>query len=288
MKMDMSKISKVFLENTLKIAKSKFVKAQFKNFLKWLQENPQVIKEAIIYAKEKYDIWRANKASQKGASGQTNTRESTEEDEIIFSTQFYGEKNLVYQEWKFVLEKLFILFHRYNKPPKDAAYWYGERTLNGLLASAAWMVEKAWALEEWTSVRIGKGKQGVGRGDLWMGFGEQKSLTIEAKVVWPEGNEKTAVNQIHRELKRADAQLDQLEEASRLKKRAALCWVVPEFKKSGPYAKRTNYEEFFNTVGEALEKDRLFIACFWYIDKPPVWENKVYPGVMLVSKFSNW
>jgi len=71
-----------------------------------------------------------------------------------------------------VLKKLCYCLKCYDDPKNDIAYWYGERAISGLLASAAWMVRDGWSLEEFTGQRKkGRRKNASGKGDLWLGVG---------------------------------------------------------------------------------------------------------------------
>src|SRR5574341_159087 len=87
-----------------------------------------------------------------------------------------------------LLRKFAYCIKHCNDPKaKDVGYWYGERTLTGLLATAAWLLPDGWSLEEFTGQRS-KGKRPKvtpGRGDLWLAIGNNK-FTVEAKVTWPE------------------------------------------------------------------------------------------------------
>ena len=50
-----------------------------------------------------------------------------------------------------VLKNFCQCLENYDYPKNDIAYWYGERALTGLLASAAWKVRGGWSLEEFAA-----------------------------------------------------------------------------------------------------------------------------------------
>lgn len=127
-----------------------------------------------------------------------------------------------------VLKQFFRCLKEYEDP-KDIAYWYGERALTGLLASASWMTRTGWSLEEFTGLRRkSRRKNGSGKGDLWLGVGG-KEYTIEAKVTWPTqvSNVSLWKTTVNKKLSRASGQLDALAHIYRCGKPLAVCYVVP-------------------------------------------------------------
>lgn len=128
-----------------------------------------------------------------------------------------------------VLKKLCYCLKQYDDPKTDIAYWYGERALTGLLASASWMVRDGWSLEEFTGQRKkGRRKNCSGKGDLWLGVGKN-SYTMEAKVAWP--TQLRDVNKwkttVAKKLSKAGSQLNALDKPYRAGKPIAICYVVP-------------------------------------------------------------
>jgi len=120
----------------------------------------------------------------------------------------------------------------------DLSYWYGERSLTGLLGAAAWKIDGGWSLEEAGVARIGKkGKKKCGRVDLWFGRKDDAS-SVEAKICWIDHQDvQKAFDEIHQELKKAKKQLRKCKsdcEAShsidRVGHPVSVCYVVPWFK----------------------------------------------------------
>jgi len=169
-----------------------------------------------------------------------------------------------------VLKKLCHCLKQYDDPKKDIAYWYGERALTGLLASASWMTRTGWSLEEFTGQRRnGRRKNGSGKGDLWLGVAG-KEYTIEAKVTWPTqvsdvSKWKTTVS---KKLLRASNQLDALAPIYRCGKPLAVCYVVPAI----PLGKKVITNESFTTAmkhfAKLMTKNNAHteVICCWLND----------------------
>jgi hypothetical protein len=90
--------------------------------------------------------------------------------------------------WSKFLNEWIGLLDAYTKlcgSDVDVAYWYTERSLSGLLASAAWRVPCGWSLVEFSADRGKKANESRGSGDLWLGIGEEE-FTVEAKLLWAE------------------------------------------------------------------------------------------------------
>ncbi len=110
--------------------------------------------------------------------------------------------------WGTLLRKWEKLITKYSSDDKeiDFPYWYGERSLTGLLAAAAWRLSDGWSLEEFANARYYRRKKYIGRGDLWIGIGNN-SYTIEAKIVWPGSTSRNALKMINKALSEAKQQL---------------------------------------------------------------------------------
>ncbi len=66
-----------------------------------------------------------------------------------------GSPQLRAMGWETLLQMWALLLDYYDTPDqspddRDIAYWYGEQTLNGVLAAAAWKVPGGWSLQEFT------------------------------------------------------------------------------------------------------------------------------------------
>ena len=120
---------------------------------------------------------------------------------------------------------------------RDLAYWYGERTLTGLLSGAIWRMRgERWALEEYKSLRHAGRKQKGGCGDLWFGVTKKRSYTVEAKL-YEESSPKILddknwlCGKSQAELDEASEQLAELKTSYRVGLPMAACFVVPYFLK---------------------------------------------------------
>ena len=89
-----------------------------------------------------------------------------------------------HKQWSRILRCFGRFLDYYNTPPKDAAYWYGERALTGLIAAAGWKLN-GWSLEEFTGLRWKGQQEKAAKGDAWVGLGKL-DFTIEANVRWPQ------------------------------------------------------------------------------------------------------
>lgn len=182
--------------------------------------------------------------------------------------------------------------------PRDVAYWYGERSLTGLLAAAAWLMPDGWSLEEFTGERS-KGKKPKvtpGRGDLWLQIGQRK-FTVEAKVTWPEqlGNIERWKGRVETKLGRAFSQLSQLAKPYRYGVPLAVCYVVPAIPQSKWKADSTRFAHSMNQFLELMTENNsttVALAC-WHSDSKkapslgPRGRKTVYPGVVTIFQWRN-
>lgn len=195
-----------------------------------------------------------------------------------------------------VLKKFCHCLKHYDTSKKDIAYWYGERALTGLLASAAWMVRSGWSLEEFTGKRRkGRRANGSGKGDLWLGVGNTE-YTIEAKVTWP-----TQVNDVTKwkktvngKLSKASNQLSALESTYRCGKPVAVCYVVPAIPSGNKELTNKTFSaamrEFAKAMTEANTHTEV-IACWlnnvMNAPKDPtskLGKRYAYPGIAVVVR----
>jgi len=196
-----------------------------------------------------------------------------------------------------VLKQFFQCLKQYEDPKNDIAYWYGERALTGLLASASWMTHTGWSLEEFTGLRRKSSrKNGSGKGDLWLGSGG-KEYTIEQKFTWPTqvsnvSRWKTTVN---KKLSRASSQLEALALIYRCGKPLAVCYVVPAI----PLGKKVLTNKSVSTAmkhfAEMMTKNNAHteVIGYWLDDvklAPQAASSKkgkryAYPGVAIVVRY---
>lgn len=167
----------------------------------------------------------------------------------------------------------------------DVPFWYGERAITGILAAASWKLEGGWSLEEFIGLRRAGLKKKAGRGDLWLGTGKGK-YTIEAKILWARNTWQRAVQQAREKLKEASNQLKALDQEFRYGTCIALCYVVPEPHKNYGYSNRLNMNEFFDELTNAFSgKD--FIVATYRLDPPPEYDDRLYPGLVIVGSVVN-
>jgi len=151
------------------------------------------------------------------------------------------------------------------------------------------MVPQGWSLEEFTSRRNVGNRNSAGRGDLWIGFGERKVFTIEAKIVWPAGGgvEET-VKMVRREMGKASEQLKNLDKGYREGIATTVCYVVPELLQSSSSENPQILKNYFTKVPQSISKGKAFVGSFHYESSCPAYEKKLYPGVMVIVEFLKW
>ena len=189
--------------------------------------------------------------------------------------------------WQRLLYRWSALIAATTDEGDDVPYWYGERTLTGLLGAAAWRLPRGWALEEFTGLRGKRLKTKSGRGDLWLGLGN-RTYTIEAKVRWPPGNPRNAVQYARAAIMEASEQLWQLSRQYRLGTLIAVCYLVPCPMKDGPYAKRDRGADMIATVKREFRGGRWLAASYFPNYEPPTDNGRVYPGVILIGRVVSW
>ncbi|NIM98604.1 MAG: hypothetical protein GTO24_11155 [candidate division Zixibacteria bacterium] len=190
-------------------------------------------------------------------------------------------------DWRRLLREWLELIHKYSSTPDDVPYWYGERALTGLLASAAWRLEDGWALEEITGVRGGEGEEGSGKPDLWLGLGKAK-FTIEAKVHWPEKDVASAIQGIKVKLEEAKKQLQQIVAEYQNGNPYSVCYVVPWPRGEGIQSDLREANALLEQVAEKFASEKCVVAKYTFTSSPPVDAGRVYPGVVLVARKENW
>jgi hypothetical protein len=191
---------------------------------------------------------------------------------------------------------------------EDVPWWYGERTLTGLLAAAAWKSHARdwWALEEFANERTGQrvpkhsgGKplRKLGRGDLWLGLRRrgkcQHSFTIEAKQTSVGGDAIAAAEAIEWKLQEARRQLSKVRGDFRFGLPVAVCCYWPRIPKSK--FERRPVRSLFNGVAERLccangkgHRNRMCAARWHRYDHAPTSSDDDgeyrYPGVLLAAE----
>lgn len=187
-----------------------------------------------------------------------------------------------------------------KKDRRDVAYWYGERTLTGLLSGALWRMKgERWALEEFKSRRkVGRRKKG-GRGDLWFGLSHRESYTLEAKLYEESGQsilrdkiENRLVRNTQAKMEKAFRQLAELQPIYRVGKPMAACFTVPYFEEK--CTELDEVENFFRRVARSTcwKRRETMVGAFWYangglryLDKAHPAKYYLAPGVIVVLQW---
>jgi hypothetical protein len=176
----------------------------------------------------------------------------------------------------------------------DLPYWYGERPLTGLLASAAWKLRGGYALEELATIRGPVRRAGVGRIDAYIVL-SNIWYQIEAKMAWPADNSgkstRNATSRISNALSAAAAQLDDVDETYYGDWGLAVCYVVPHIVWTR-HAPKPPGPSLLRDLAERYSKRPSGIVALY---TPPTWANPVdgsskrkarrsYPGVLLLGR----
>jgi hypothetical protein len=200
--------------------------------------------------------------------------------ELVHAPKFLRERG-----WPRLLRNWASCLDEYSTPengePRDFAYWYGERPLTGLLASAAWRLSRGWGLEEFATPR-GRGRNAcIGRGDLWLGT-NGASFTVEAKITWPSRDTESAKEYVRRRLTHSRCQLESLDRKFKHGSLIALCYVVPE-PTAGRHTSRV-IDEMFSDLPAHFAKDPYAVATYRHRDPLPHYGKRAYPGVILIAE----
>jgi hypothetical protein len=184
--------------------------------------------------------------------------------------------------WRTVVRRL----HRNVMAPTtrdDASFWWGERALNGLLASA-FHRGGHWSVVE--PLARGHQPRQMRRPDMWFGFGGMREgwFTLEAKISWPRQVKPATVSA---RLDHAEQQLRNLGDDFRSGVPMAGCWVVPRSRREqmrrpdGDAFVKKHAAALWKHLGEAGEQQNALIAAM--SPEMPVHNNgaELYPGVIL-------
>jgi hypothetical protein len=173
----------------------------------------------------------------------------------------------------------------------EVAYWYGERPLTGLLASAVWRVG-GQALEESEAARGPRRRPRLGRIDSYIIL-NHKWFQVEAKVAWPTSDApkglSAARSRLSKALSQAREQLETVQDDYYGHVGLALCYVVPElpWPKNATRPKNSNILDSLAEENTATDAGKSIVA--WYA--PPARQRpwitrparKHYPGVLIVG-----
>jgi hypothetical protein len=176
----------------------------------------------------------------------------------------------------------------------DLPYWYGERPLTGLLASAAWTLRGGHALEEFATVRGPIRRAGAGRIDAYIVL-NKVWYQIEAKMAWPtdtsaKGTQR-AISRVSHALSQAADQLDDVDKTYYGNWGLAVCYVVPGIVWPKRSPKPPAVSLLRDLARRYTQRRMGIVACY----TPPPWANLVdagtkrearrsYPGVLLLAR----
>jgi hypothetical protein len=192
--------------------------------------------------------------------------------------------------WRRLLRRWGQLLDAYatpEPPARDAAYWYGERALTGLLAAAAWQIPKGWSLEEFTGRRGSVRRPRAGRGDKWLGTGRGR-YTLEAKVAWPSTLSGNATREARRQLDLGAGQLKQLDARFRCGKGLALCYVVPSLHRTRNPLDNRSFQSLARDLLHGPIAHPAITAIHESRGKPFADGGRLYPGVILLGELVTW
>lgn len=192
------------------------------------------------------------------------------------------------REWNTLLHEWFKLIDRYSDNKElDVPYWYGERALTGLLASAAWRKKKGWALEEFSAERGGRSRKRNRRGDLWLGVGDAQ-FTIEAKIYWPQKDTRSAVKGVKRKLNEAKKQLYCLSTKYQVGLPFSVCYVVPWPRVSDNKSNLTDRNALLEHVAQSFGSENCVVGKYVCQGHPRKHGGRAYPGVLLIARQERW
>jgi hypothetical protein len=213
-----------------------------------------------------------------------------------------GSPELRAMGWETLLQMWGLLLDYYDvpdQPPddRDIASWYGEQTLNGLLAAAVWKIPGGWSLQEFTGEKTPQAKKQSKRrrGDIWLGFEKQRrTFTIEAKVAWLNSTaSQAAVKEIASKLTCAWSQLDTLH-----KSHAKYCegcpmavvYAVPWLPANVESSNEDRVKRLFIDIPKQFSNPTTLTAVYRCQGDWPKWMEKkygdrVYPGVIFIGKY---
>ena len=187
--------------------------------------------------------------------------------------------------WQILLRRWADLLDEYGSAEpgqqRDCAYWYGERPLTGLLASAAWKLADGWGLEEFSSPRGSGSRARLGRGDLWLGTNGGR-YTVEAKIAWPSRDWQVAKSDVLRRLAQARKQLRSLHRDYRYGDLVALCYVVPQPSATPSVSKVA--DALFKNLPDHFADDPYLVATYRYTGRVPLHSGRHYPGVIVIAE----
>jgi len=193
-------------------------------------------------------------------------------------------KRLKYSQfWEKLLNKWIKLINKMDEElgSNDVPYWYGERALTGLLASAAWGLSGGWSLEEFIAKRRTKNKNG--RGDLWLADNTAK-VTMEAKVVYPKRDVNSAIIKIENALDKASQQLMKLDSEYRVGVPFSVCYVVPNPLEKVYLEQGKSDESLLDLIYDHFVIMSVAIAIYDTSDKQIKDDGRIYPGIVLIAR----
>jgi hypothetical protein len=229
--------------------------------------------------------------------------------------RYRGSRELRVMGWKALLHAWGLLLDYYDAPDepsddRDVAYWYGEQTLNGVLAAAAWKIPGGWSLQEFTGRTSPQTQERSNadsceeqsmrrRGDMWLGFEKREdSFAIEAKVAWVGLNVKQACKEVQRRFACAHNQLTTLYATHRqycYGHPMAVVYAVPEIPTGDiPSPSERDIKSLFREILAQFENKSFMplIAAYRCRGDRAQWPSEttramkyIYPGVIFIARY---
>jgi hypothetical protein len=161
----------------------------------------------------------------------------------------------------------------------DLAYWHVEKSLTGLLGSAAWAIN-GWSLEEFCTDRVAGDSTSAGHGDVWLGR-DHADATVEAKMCWIDHNVQDREKSVLDALGEARSQLNSLDPECQFGQLVSVCYIVPWYQKP----KRGENGRKATLSLENFGRAQGFVtATHWAVTENIEDAGRKHPGVLLVAR----
>ena len=161
----------------------------------------------------------------------------------------------------------------------DLAYWHVEKSLTGLLGSAAWAIN-GWSLEEFSTLRVTGDSTSTGHGDLWLGR-DHADATVEAKMCWIDHNVQDQEKCVLDALGEARTQLVSLDPECQFGQLVSVCYIVPWYQKP---KRGENGRKAIMSLQDFGREQGFVTAAHWAVSANIEDEGRKYPGVLLVGR----
>jgi hypothetical protein len=201
--------------------------------------------------------------------------------------------------WPDLLTQWVRLLDRYTElsaadGDPDVAFWYGERTLTGLLVAVAWQLDGGAALEEYACLRGETREQSAGRGDAWIRLPKKaRWYNVEAKQRYISNEPITVVKSIQTAIDEAWKQLDGEHPDYHQDAGIALCYGIPDLPVTDPMGSHSIVIGLAEQLKKHAKKNQLVATYIPKCDERHVQYQstsglRCHPGVILVGEAHDW